>query len=287
MDTKPGSGPRFSEDRQWRWDGSQWLPAGPAQGQGGPRPNPRWAQGLFAANRKGWRWMVLVTLAAAVVIAGYGVITGWEVPGSGLATAVAISLFVFAVATSLALLAFSRDECRNLAGDAALPEVLQVAARGVRWSSVFGIGISVLLFANCSAGVSSGDLVHGSASNPAQFWSLAALEMLPLWLAIALSAGLATAAQVLVRNGRLIKAKKVASLGLWSAAMIAAVALVTTVIALGGGVSECSFVSTASACAAGVGGLTNPAAIGSLLLIVPYLNLIKRSVSAAPANPDG
>jgi hypothetical protein len=248
-------------------------------------PNPLWAQRLFAANRKRWRWMVLAALAASVAVAGYDVITGWEVPSSGLASAVAIGLFVFAVATCLALLAFSRDERRHLAGDAALPEVLNVAARGVRWSSVFAIGLSVLLFANCSAGVSSGDLSHGSASNPAQFWPLAALEMLPLCLVIGLSAGLATAAQVLVRKSRLSEAKRVATVGLWSAAMIAVVAFLTTVIALNGAVSECSSVSNASACAAGVGGLTNPAAVGSLVLIVPYLTLIKRAVSAAQAHP--
>jgi hypothetical protein len=240
---------------------------------------PQWAQRLVVANRAGWRWMVLTALAAAVAVAGIDLVTGWEVPSSPLATVVAIALLVFALATCIAVLAFSVDERRTLAGDADSLKVAGAAARGVRWSSLFAIGISVLLFANCSAGVSSGNLASGATANLSQFWSLAALVLLPLALAIALPAGLATAVHVLARKDRLREARRFASLGLWSAGVVALVALATTGIALFGGVSECFYASTASICAAGVGGLMNPTAIASLLVLVPYLALMKRVLS--------
>jgi hypothetical protein len=230
--------------------------------------------------------MVLTALAAAVAVAGFDLITGWEIPSSPLAGVVAIALLVFAFATCLAVLVFSVDEQRTLGGGADSLKVAGAAARGVRWSSLFAIGISVLLFVNCSAGVTSGDSTTGATANPSQFWPLAAWVMLPLVLAIALPAGLATAAQVLARKGRLREARRVASLGSWSAGVVALVALATTGIALIGGASECFYVSTASLCAAGLGGLMNPTAIASLLVIFPYLALMKRVLSAAPVGPD-
>ena len=229
--------------------------------------------------------MVLTALAAALALAGYDLITGWEVPSSSLGDVVAIGLLVFVLATCIALLMFSGDERRTLAADADSLKVVGRAARGVRWSSLFAIGISILLFANCSAGVTSGDLATGATANPSQFWSMAALVMLPLVAAIALPAGLATAAHMFASRGRLREAIRVASLGLWSAGLVAAVALATTGIAFFGGVSECFFVSTASTCAAGVGGLMNLTAIASLLVIVPYLALMTRALSAAPESP--
>jgi hypothetical protein len=228
---------------------------------------------------------VLIGLGAALAVAGYDLITGWELPSSRLAGVVALGLLVFALATSVAVLLFSGDERRTLAADADSLKVVGVAARGARWSSLFAIGISVLLFANCSAGVNSGNSTTGATANPSQFWPLAALVMLPLVVAIAVPAGLATAADKLASKGRLRQARKVASLGLWSAALVAVVALATAGIALFGGVSECFYVSTASTCAAGVGGLVNPIAIASLLVIVPYLALLKRALSSAAADP--
>jgi hypothetical protein len=248
---------------------------------------PGWARRLVVANRAGWRWLVLAALGVAVTVAVYDVVAGWEVPSSPLANVVTIVLIVFALATCIAVLVLSRYELRTVAGDGDSLKVVGAAARGVRWSSLFAIGISVVLFANCSAGVSSGDSVHGANGNPAQFWSLAALVVLPLLLALALPAGLATAAHVLGGRGRLPEARRFASLGLWSVGVIGVVAVATTAVALFGGASECFYISTASACAAGVGGLMNPADVASLLVIAPYLMLIKRALSAAPSSPEG
>jgi hypothetical protein len=248
---------------------------------------PGWAQRLVVANRAGWRWMVLAALGVAVAVAVYDVVTDWEVPFSPLAGVVAIVLVVFVLATCIAVLVLSRYERRTLAGDGDSLKVVGAAVRGVRWSSLFAIGISVALFANCSAGMSSGDSSHGASANPTQFWSLAALVVLPLLLAIALPAVLATAAHALAGKGRLHEAKRIASLGLWSVGVVGVVAVATTGIALFGGVSECFYVSTASACAAGVGGLMNPIAIASLAVIVPYLMLMKGALSAVSSSPDG
>jgi hypothetical protein len=248
---------------------------------------PGWAQRLVVANRAGWRWMVLAALGAAVAVAIYDVVTDWEIPSSPLASVVAIVLVVFVLATCIAVLVLSRYELRTLAVDGDSLKAVSAAARGVRWSSLFAIGISVVLFANCSAGMSSGDTSHGANANPSQFWSLAALVVLQLVLAIALPAGLATAAHVPAGKGRLREARRIASFGLWSAGVLGVVAVVTTGVALFGGVSECFYVSTASACAAGVGGLMNPTAIASLIVTVPYLMLLKRALSVASPGPDG
>jgi hypothetical protein len=248
---------------------------------------PGWAQRLVVANRAGWRWMVLFALGVAVAVAVYDVVTDWEVPFNPLAGVVAVVLVVFVLATCIAVLVLSGYERRTLASGGDALKVVGAAARGVRWSSIFAIGISVVLFANCSAGMSSGDTAHGANANPSQFWSLAALVVLPLLLAIALPAALATVAHVLAGKGRLLEARRLASLGLWSVDLLCVVAVATTGVALFGGVSECFYVSTASACAAGVGGLMNPTAVASLIVIVPYLALVKRALSALEPESPG
>ncbi|MHB8613195.1 MAG: hypothetical protein ACYDAL_12310 [Candidatus Dormibacteraceae bacterium] len=248
---------------------------------------PGWAQRLVGANRAGWRRMVLAALGVAVTVAVYDLVTGWEVPNSPLAAVVTIALLVFAVATCVAVLVFSRYETRTLAAGAGSEEVVRVAERGVRWSSVFAIGICVVLFANCSAGVTSGDRSIGASAHPSQFWPLAALVMLPLLVAIAIPAGLAMGASRVASRGRMREAGRLASVALWSAGLVAVVALVTAGIAFFGGVSQCFLDSTSSSCAAGVAGLLNPTAIGSLLVIVPYLRLMKPTLAAASPGPDG
>jgi hypothetical protein len=250
-------------------------------------PVSAWTQRLLVANRAGWRWMVLAALGIAATVAVYDLVTGWEVPNSPLASVVAIVLLVFTVGTCIAVLVLSRNERRTLAGVADSPEVVRAAARGVSWTSVFAIGVSVLLFANCSAATTSGDLSTGAMSHPSQFWPLAALVILPLVVAIALPAALATAASRLASKGRLREAKRLASLGMWSAGLLAAVALVTAGVAFFVGVSECFLSASASSCAAGVGGLMNPTAIASLLVTVPYLALVERALSTAEPQPSG
>ncbi|HSP08499.1 MAG TPA: hypothetical protein VLU92_02745 [Candidatus Dormibacteraeota bacterium] len=220
-------------------------------------------------------------------MAVYGLISGWTVPTSGLATVVALALFLVAVMSSLALLAFTSHERRTLVRNPDSIKVVGDAARGVSWSSLFAIGISLLLFANCAGNVSSGDLTKGAATYPSQFWPLAALLMLPLVVAIALPACLAIAAGRFAGQGRLRAAKRLASIGLWSAGLLAVVALVTAGVAYFGGMSQCFLPPTSSACAAGVGGLMNLTAIGSLLVIVPYLMLMMRALSAASSRPSG
>jgi hypothetical protein len=287
MDPNSGPDPRFSDDRQWWWDGSRWLPANQASVQISPSVYPRLARRLDLSSRPGWRLVAVTGLAVALAVAGYDLVTGWELRNTGLALAVFIAISVFALAMGITLLVSSDQERRVVTLERPFLEACGLAARGVRWSSLFAIGLGILLFANCSAAVSSGNSTSGASTNPSQFLPAAALVMLPLVLAIALTSGLATAVQLLASKGRLREATRVASLGLWSAALIALVAVVTTVIALSVAGSSCTFVTTASACAAGVGGLMNlPTAIGSLLLIVPYLAMMNRVLSAA-ARPAG
>src|ERR1700682_1534894 len=199
--------PRYSEARQWWWDGSQWVPASQAPVPTAASPYPLWAQRLDVSRRAGWRWAVLIALGIGVAVAGYDLITGWELKSGGLALVVFIALSVFALGTCVVLLVSSDSERRISATNS-----FGLAARGVRWSSLFAIGVSVLLFANCSAAVSSGDSLSGATTNPSQFWSMATLVMLPLVLAISIPGGLATAAQLLAGKGRLREARRVASL---------------------------------------------------------------------------
>jgi hypothetical protein len=135
--------------------------------------------------------------------------------------------------------------------------------------------------------VTSGDLSTGATAHPSQFWPLAALVMLPLVAAFAVPAVLAMGASRLANQGRLSGARRIVFTGMWSAALLAVVALVTAGIAFFGGVSQCFLGSTASTCAAGVGGLMNPTAIASLIVIFPYLTLMRTALSAASSRPDG
>ena len=177
MGGEPKPEPRFSEDRQWWWDGSQWVPASQGPIQRSASAYPSWARRLDVSSRAGWRWAVLSGLAVALAVAGYDLITGWEVRSSGLALVVFIGLSVVALALCVVLLVSSDRERRIAADGGPSVNVLGLAARGARWSSLFAIGLSVLLFANCSAAVSSGNDVSGATTNPSQFWSLATLVM--------------------------------------------------------------------------------------------------------------
>jgi hypothetical protein len=223
-------------------------------------------------------------LGAALLAAGYELIAGWAAFGESALFVVTIVLWLFALSTCIATLVLSgQDRRRILAAGGPTLNVLGLAARGVRWSSLIAIGVSVLLFANCANSSTGNSLgtVSGVTADPSGFWPLAAWVMLPLLLALAMPAGLATAAQLLARNGRRDTATRAVVLGMWSAGLIAMVAFATTTIALFAGISYCDFgVNTQSrgACAAGLGGLMNPTAIGSLLLIVPYLVMMNNAL---------
>jgi hypothetical protein len=234
-----------------------------------------------AVNRATWRWVAAIGLGSALAVAGYDLLTGWQVPGSVNAGLVFLGLAIFGVATWIAVLvANGRERRRILAGGGPFLTVLGLAARGARWSSLFAIGVTVLLFANCSATVTAGTTASGPTADPWRFWQATALEMLPLVLALALPAGLATASLLLARKGILKRAALAASLSMWSVAVIVIVAVVTTGIAIIGVVSHCFFGPSSGACAAATGGLMNPAAIGSLFLILPYLGMMDRILSA-------
>jgi hypothetical protein len=173
MDNDSRPKPKFSEDRQWWWDGSQWIPANQAPVQTSPSRYPRWVRRLDVSDRAGWRWVILIALGLALAVAGYDLMTGWELRSSGLAAVVFIGLSVFALATCITLLVSSDRERRMVAGDHIL-KVLDLAARGARWSSLFAIGISILLFANCSA-----DCMRQAGSH---LLDCGLLPSLPWWL---------------------------------------------------------------------------------------------------------
>lgn len=226
--------------------------------------------------------VALTGLVAAIALAGFDLLTGWETHGFPLAWVAFIGLLLFAIALWITwVIAGSRDRRRILAGGGNALNVLKLAARGTRWSSAFAAGVSVLLFANCSAGISTGTSAPESAmADPAGYLTIAALVMFPLLIALAVPGGLATAAYVLATRGEVRDAKTVATLAVWSAGAVAFVAFVTTVISFFGGVSQCDVGPSVGGCAAGAAGVLNLLAISSLAFFIPYIALMHRVLSA-------
>jgi hypothetical protein len=233
--------------------------------------------------------VALTGLVAAIAVAVIDLLTGWESRLFSLAWVAFIGLFLFAVALWITwMIAGSRDRRWILAGGGDALNVLRLAARSTRWSSVFAAGVSVLLFANCSVGISSSSspgAPENALTDPAGYLAIAALVVLPLLIALAVPGGLATAAYVLASRGRLRGASKAASLAIWSAGAAAIVAFVTTGLSFFVGVAQCDVGPSIGGCAAGAGGLLNLLAISSLAFFVPYIALMNRVLSAMARKP--
>ena len=254
-------------------------------------------------------WAAIAVLLGAVV-AVIDLFTGWTVGGNWASSIVVLGLLGGSFALYAAMLiGVISDRRRITTPPSDARSVLAHAARGVRWTSLFAVGFSVLLFANCSGGVGSSapvapvsgpppslneplvgspaSLISGPVTDPAHFWSLTVWVLAPLLLALLLPTVLTFAAERLAA-GRPRAARRLGFLALWSMAAIVAAAFATLLIGffvgfnacLGGGPPEAS----AGYCSAGVGAFMNPLSIGTLALFLPYLLLVPVALAQIEAN---
>ena len=219
-----------------------------------------------------WTTLLLLGLALAVV----DLFTGWTVHFSPAALVVTLGLFGGSIGLFIAMLiAVIRDRRWIVAHSSDPRWVLGRASRGVRWGSLFAIGFSVLLFANCTGNVtpSTSAQVSNALQDPARFWALTAGVLTPLVLALLIPPVLTSAAERLA-TGRPHAARRLGQLAIWSMAAVAAAALLTVAIGFFLGISACDFGTSAGYCAAGVGSIMNLLSLGALALFLPYILLV-------------
>jgi hypothetical protein len=220
-------------------------------------------------------WTAVVLLGVGVAF--FDLFTGWTVDGSWAAGIATLGLVAVAIALYVAVLIAGRRDRKRIATLYPDPKpVLMRAARAVRWSGLFAIGFCVLLFANCSSGVSTGTLtgrVVAWRGDTPTYVSMASWLLLPLVLALLLVPVLITAAQMLATN-RPQTASRLARVARWASVLAAGVAFFTVPLGFFFGVSACDFGTSAGACAAGASSLMNFLSIGSLALFLPYIPMV-------------
>lgn len=219
-----------------------------------------------------WTSLVVIGLAVAVV----DLFTGWTVPFGLAAAVVTFGLFGGSVALFVAMLiAVIHDRRWIVAHSSDAQWVLARAARGVRWGSLFVIGFCLLLFANCTGGITSSPTAQVSSAiqDSTRFWTLTAWVLVPLLLTLLMPSVLSTAAERLA-SGRPRAAQRLGRLAMWAAVAIVPAALFTVVIGFFLGVSSCDVGPSAGYCAAGAGSTLNLLSVGALALLMPYLGLV-------------
>ena len=130
-----------------------------------------------------------VAAVAAAAIAVFDLVSAWTIQGNGAALVVSLGLFVIAVTLYGALLVIGVGERRRtLASAANSVEVVGRAASSVRLSALAAIALTVLLFANCSASVSSGPPNYAGPMNDVSGFLRGSAEvLLPILLVIVLA----------------------------------------------------------------------------------------------------
>ena len=130
-------------------------------------------------------WTILLLLGLALAVVDF--FTGWTIHFSPAALVVTLGLFGGSVGLFIAMLiAVIRDRRWIVAHSSDARWVLGRASRGVRWGSLFAIGFSLLLFANCTSNItpSPSAQVSNALQDPARFWALTAGVLTPLMLAL-------------------------------------------------------------------------------------------------------
>ncbi len=223
-------------------------------------------------------WSPAVALAAALAVAVYSVITGWEIPPSTLSVVVGWGLMAVAAAVLVGQHLVARSQRQGIVAG---PTALLQSVQGVRRSSLFAIGLSVLVFSNCAAATGSGTSAQlGLNSDPANFWLMTAAFLPPILVALALPALLATLIERSARRGQADAAFRYSRFHNWAAVVIILVALGSAYASFVFGISYCFFGTSPGTCAAGAGGVGNVFAISSLLLLWPYMTMVEASVAS-------
>ena len=230
-----------------------------------------------------WATLVLLGMAAAVI----NLFTGWTVPVSPAAVVVGFGLFGGSAVLFVAMLiAVIRDRRWIAAHSSDASWVLARASQGLRWGSLFAIGFSFLLFANCSGSVTSGpSQLSGPMQDPTRFWELTGWVLAPMLVALLIPPMLASAAERLATS-RPPAARRLGRLATWSVATVVGAVLLTVVIGLFVGINACLASpahASAGYCAAGAGSLTNVLSLGALALFLPYLGLVNWALAQIEA----
>lgn len=230
-----------------------------------------------------------VAAVAAAAIAVFDLVSAWTIQGNGVALVVSLGLFVVAVTLYGALLVIGVGERRRtLARAANSVEVVGRAASSVRLSALAAIALTVLLFANCSASVSSGPPNYaGPMSDVSGFLRGSAEVLLPILLVIVLAAALASAAEVYAKRRQWRSAHKAAQAAIWSVVAIAIIAVVTVPVGFVFLTSQCFFASSQGACSAGAASFTNVFLAGTFALLLPYILLMMRALQSADSPAPG
>jgi hypothetical protein len=239
---------------------------------------------MRAMNRMAlWTTLVLLGLAVAVV----DLVTGWTVRAGAVAVIVTLGLFGGSLALFVAMLiAVIRDRRWIVAHSSDARWVLARASLGLRWGSLFAIGLCLLLFANCTGNITSSPTaqVSNAIQDPARFWTLAAAVLAPLVLALLMAPVLTFAAERLA-SGRPQAARRVGQLAMWSVVAVVAAVLLTVVVGFFLGVSSCDVGPSAGYCAAGAGSTMNLLSFGALALLLPYLGLVTWALGQIDRGP--
>jgi hypothetical protein len=234
-------------------------------------------------------WTICVMIAAGVAL--FDLVTAWALQINWLNLALIIGLFGIAVGLFVALVIAGAGERRRIRVNAhTSQDVVGPAARGARWSALAAAGLIVLLFANCSGSLTNGQIpVSGPMDDASNFLKVSAATVLPLLLVIALTAALATAAQVLSsrRLGR--PALRAAQAGVWSSVIFIAVAFGTVPVGIVFGLSACDVGTSQGACMGGAATFMNVFAAATAALLLPYLTLVASALDERPipAPADG
>jgi hypothetical protein len=228
-----------------------------------------------------------VAAVAAAAIAVFDLVSAWTIQMGTAALVVSLGLFVIAVALYGALLVIGVGERRGtLASAASSVEIVGRAARSVRWSALAGIALSVLLFANCSASVSSGPPRYsGPMDDVSGFLAGSAEVFLPVIVVISLVAALATVAERYATRRQWSSAQRAAQVAIWSLVTLAIVAAATVPVGFIFLASQCLFGTSSGACSAGTASFTNVFLAAAFALLLPYILMMMRAVrsSASPA----
>ncbi len=212
-------------------------------------------------------WAAVLFVGAVVAVDN--LLTGRLISPEAWAAVVAFGLFGGALLVlGAAIVAAWRERARVTAGSAD-PETIRAAgARGLRWAALAAVMFSVLVFANCSGGVSTGphNGNHGAIFDASSYFPLAAAILLPLVGVLALPGLLATMARR--------RAGKWGTAAVLAIAAIVVVVPVTMAVAFYAGISACYLSTSVGACAAGAGGVGNLFSLASIALLLPYVQML-------------
>ena len=227
-------------------------------------------------------WTIGVVIAAAVAV--FNLVTAWALQINWLNLALVIGLFGVGVGLFIALVIVGAGERRQIRASAHTSvDAVGPAARGARWSALAAAGLIVLLFANCSGSLTNGQIpVSGPMDDASNFFKLSATTVLPLLLVVALTAALATTAQVIASRRRGRPALRAAQAGVWSSVIFIAVAFATLPVGIFFGLSACDVGTSQGACMGGAATFMNLFAAATAALLLPYLTLMASALDPRP-----